>query len=235
MQCWVSVFHLKFGCGVCFLLRFNSQCSSLSLASHPITKLHAASRAAPAAAAASLSVCLFVLWHQSHSKVEADIAPFRALLLGMFFMTVGFEIDLALCFNNLPLVASLVSSIRYYCSLGRCSRGGGSLSGVLCRSVPLCYPCCRSSRQSCSFSTARDESLLVSMMRVLGFGHEGIQNDKLAAHRFLPAEWYMTRPVRQTRLAVPYTGSFQSAVSHENSSPRDARAACASGWLLEFL
>lgn len=43
-------------------------------------------------------------------KVEADIAPFRALLLGMFFMTVGFEIDLVLCFNNLPLVASLVSA-----------------------------------------------------------------------------------------------------------------------------
>ncbi|CAM9991273.1 unnamed protein product [Scytosiphon promiscuus] len=44
-------------------------------------------------------------------QVEADIAPFRALLLGMFFMTVGFEIDLALCFSNLPLVASLVSGL----------------------------------------------------------------------------------------------------------------------------
>ena len=46
--------------------------------------------------------------------MEADIAPFRALLLGMFFMTVGFEIDLALCFNNLPLVASLVSSLGHF-------------------------------------------------------------------------------------------------------------------------
>lgn len=27
-------------------------------------------------------------------QVEADIAPFRGLLLGLFFMTVGFEIDL---------------------------------------------------------------------------------------------------------------------------------------------
>lgn len=43
-------------------------------------------------------------------QVEADIAPFRALLLGMFFMTVGFEIDVLLCLNNLPLVAGLVSS-----------------------------------------------------------------------------------------------------------------------------
>lgn len=49
-------------------------------------------------------------------QVEADIAPFRALLLGMFFMTVGFEIDLVLCFNNLPLVASLVSPSLFFSS-----------------------------------------------------------------------------------------------------------------------
>ncbi|CAM9157281.1 unnamed protein product [Discosporangium mesarthrocarpum] len=44
-------------------------------------------------------------------QVEADIAPFRALLLGLFFMTVGFEINLGLIFSNLPLVASLVSGL----------------------------------------------------------------------------------------------------------------------------
>jgi voltage-gated potassium channel Kch len=40
--------------------------------------------------------------------VEADIAPFRGMLLGLFFMTVGFEIDLGLVASNLPLVGSLV-------------------------------------------------------------------------------------------------------------------------------
>lgn len=54
--------------------------------------------------------CKSIFFRLFVPKVEADIAPFRALLLGMFFMTVGFEIDLALCFNNLPLVASLVSA-----------------------------------------------------------------------------------------------------------------------------
>jgi Kef-type K+ transport system membrane component KefB len=41
-------------------------------------------------------------------QVEADIAPFRGILLGLFFVTVGFEIDLKLIARNLPLVGSLV-------------------------------------------------------------------------------------------------------------------------------
>ena len=41
-------------------------------------------------------------------QVEADIAPFRGLLLGLFFMTVGFEIDMAFICSRFPQVASLV-------------------------------------------------------------------------------------------------------------------------------
>lgn len=44
-------------------------------------------------------------------QVEADIAPFRGILLGLFFVTVGFEIDLKLIASNLPLVGSLVFGI----------------------------------------------------------------------------------------------------------------------------
>jgi monovalent cation:H+ antiporter-2, CPA2 family len=44
-------------------------------------------------------------------QVEADIAPFRGVLLGLFFVTVGFEIDLKLIASNLPLVSSLVIGI----------------------------------------------------------------------------------------------------------------------------
>ncbi|CAM9821813.1 unnamed protein product [Chrysoparadoxa australica] len=41
-------------------------------------------------------------------QVEVDIAPFRALLLGLFFMTVGFEIDVGLVLTQAPLVGSMV-------------------------------------------------------------------------------------------------------------------------------
>lgn len=44
-------------------------------------------------------------------QVEADIAPFRGVLLGLFFVTVGFEIDLHLIASNLPAVTSLVFGI----------------------------------------------------------------------------------------------------------------------------
>jgi CPA2 family monovalent cation:H+ antiporter-2 len=44
-------------------------------------------------------------------QVEADIAPFRGVLLGLFFVTVGFEIDLGLIASNLPLVSAIVVGI----------------------------------------------------------------------------------------------------------------------------
>lgn len=43
-----------------------------------------------------------------HYQVEADIAPFRGLLLGLFFITVGFSIDLKLLVSNAPLIGSLL-------------------------------------------------------------------------------------------------------------------------------
>lgn len=44
-------------------------------------------------------------------QVEADIAPFRGILLGLFFVTVGFEIDVRLIANNLPVVSAVVAGI----------------------------------------------------------------------------------------------------------------------------
>ena len=46
-------------------------------------------------------------------QIEADIAPFRGILLGLFFVTVGFEIDLGLIASNLPLVSSIVAAIVF--------------------------------------------------------------------------------------------------------------------------
>jgi len=44
-------------------------------------------------------------------QVEAEVAPFRGVLLGLFFITVGFTIDLTLIAQNLPLVISSVGGI----------------------------------------------------------------------------------------------------------------------------
>jgi CPA2 family monovalent cation:H+ antiporter-2 len=42
-----------------------------------------------------------------HHKVEADIAPFKDILLGTFFVVVGMKIDVFLFINNLPLIVGL--------------------------------------------------------------------------------------------------------------------------------
>lgn len=41
-------------------------------------------------------------------QVEADIRPFRGILVGLFFMTVGMSIDITLILNELLLITSLV-------------------------------------------------------------------------------------------------------------------------------
>lgn len=44
-------------------------------------------------------------------QVAAEIAPFRGLLLGLFFMTVGLDLDLSLILEKAGLVAGLVVSL----------------------------------------------------------------------------------------------------------------------------
>ncbi|KAL3780219.1 hypothetical protein ACHAW5_009783 [Stephanodiscus triporus] len=44
-------------------------------------------------------------------KIEAELSPFRAVLVGLFFFSVGFEIDLALIASKFGLVASIVLGI----------------------------------------------------------------------------------------------------------------------------
>ena len=44
-------------------------------------------------------------------QVAAEIQPFRGLLLGLFFMTVGMSIDLGLALNNFAIVAVLAAAI----------------------------------------------------------------------------------------------------------------------------
>ena len=44
-------------------------------------------------------------------KIEAEISPFRGVLVGLFFFSVGFEIDLGLIGSKLGLVTSIVLGI----------------------------------------------------------------------------------------------------------------------------
>ena len=61
-------------------------------------------------------------------QIEADIKPFRGLLLGLFFMTIGMSIDLALIFDQLGLIVLIVVSLML---------GKTIIISALCRIVGL--------------------------------------------------------------------------------------------------
>jgi CPA2 family monovalent cation:H+ antiporter-2 len=61
-------------------------------------------------------------------QVEADIRPFRGILLGLFFMTVGMSIDIALIQRELAQIALLVVCLMV---------GKSIVTALLCRSVGL--------------------------------------------------------------------------------------------------
>lgn len=44
-------------------------------------------------------------------QIEADIRPFRGILLGLFFMTIGMSINISLIMENLGLIAIMVTSL----------------------------------------------------------------------------------------------------------------------------
>ncbi len=61
-------------------------------------------------------------------QIEADIRPFRGILLGLFFMTIGMGIDIGLILDNLGLIAVLVVSLL---------AGKALVTAGLCRVVGL--------------------------------------------------------------------------------------------------
>lgn len=64
-------------------------------------------------------------------QIEADIKPFRGILLGLFFMTIGMSIDIALIVNQLGLIALIVASLligKALITLGLCRVVGAPLS-----------------------------------------------------------------------------------------------------------
>jgi monovalent cation:H+ antiporter-2, CPA2 family len=52
-----------------------------------------------------------------HHKVEADIASFKDLLLGVFFVTVGMKIDLAFFIHHLPSILGILAAVMLLKSL----------------------------------------------------------------------------------------------------------------------
>jgi len=61
-------------------------------------------------------------------QVEADIKPFRGLLLGLFFMTIGMTIDMSFILTHLGLIALLVTALLI---------GKTIITSLLCRAFGI--------------------------------------------------------------------------------------------------
>jgi len=72
-----------------------------------------------------------------HHKVEADIAPFKDILLGTFFIVVGMKVDVILFLQNLPLIVGLfllvvfVKTLVIFVTLRLSSRSATALKTAL--------------------------------------------------------------------------------------------------------
>ncbi len=64
-------------------------------------------------------------------QIEGDIRPFRGLLLGLFFMTIGMGIDIAFIWQNFGLILVLVSALLI---------GKAAIITALCRLIRLPLP-----------------------------------------------------------------------------------------------
>ena len=73
-------------------------------------------------------------------QLEADIEPFRGLLLGLFFLGVGMALDLNVVFNNWLLILSAVVAMMFVKSLvifGIAKLAGSSNTNAMDRAVVM--------------------------------------------------------------------------------------------------
>lgn len=61
-------------------------------------------------------------------QIEADIKPFRGILLGLFFMTIGMSINIGFILENVGLIIGLVVSLML---------GKAAITALLCRMVGI--------------------------------------------------------------------------------------------------
>ena len=72
-----------------------------------------------------------------HHKVEADIAPFKDILLGIFFVVVGMKIDLAMFIENIGMIVAIfmlilvVKTLIIFALLRLSSKSATSLKSAL--------------------------------------------------------------------------------------------------------
>lgn len=114
-----------------------------------------------------------ILANSKHrAKIEAEISPFRGVLVGLFFFSVGFEIDLGLVTSKFGLVASIVlgimalkaAIITALCPLFGLSLADSSRAGfLLCEVSEFAFVAFRMARSHGIFDEGTTKLLLTAV------------------------------------------------------------------------
>jgi len=129
-------------------------------------------------------------------QVEADIRPFRGLLLGLFFMTVGLSMDLGVVFERLTEVVLVVV-------------------GLLVLKAALISALCA------AFRLPAEEALRVGLFLAQGGEFGFVLFDSAIAHQVLPAAegQTLTAAVALSMIATPFLAQLGSALAERLRRP----------------
>ncbi|MFT3847558.1 MAG: cation:proton antiporter [Propionivibrio sp.] len=143
-------------------------------------------------------------------QVEEDIKPFRDVLLGLFFVTVGMMLDAQLVLRNLPLVAAVLASlfvVKAVIVFGL-SRLYGSMTGAAMRSgLWLCaggefgFVLLSDVRASALAPATVVQAVLAALVISMLLAPIIVQHSDRIVMRFAASEWLM-RSLQLTTLAA---------------------------------
>lgn len=153
-------------------------------------------------------------------QVEEDIKPFRDVLLGLFFVTVGMMLDLGLVFSNVVfvlLVLAVLLLVKFFLVFGL-SRLFGSMSGAAMRSgLWLCaggefgFVLLSDIREYRVAPSATLQVVLAALVISMFLAPLIVHYSDRLVLRFAASEWLM-RSLQLTRLAAHALGTEKHAV-----------------------
>ena len=139
-----------------------------------------------------------------HHKVEADIAPFKDILLGTFFVVVGMKVDVSLFANNLALIIGLFLLVLAFKTL------------IMFLALRLSSTSATSLKTALSLSQVGEFSFVIFAVALSG----GILDEKLASLLVLVVIFSMV----VTPFVMPHINDFVDKLIQEKDMPTDMSA-----------
>ncbi len=153
-------------------------------------------------------------------QVEGDIKPFRDVLLGLFFISIGMRLDLAQVLGEWPLVIGILLALLVFKLLivGGFSRLFGSLPGTALRSgLWLCaggefgFVVLARSDEVGLLMPHQSQPVLAALMLSLLLAPLIVQFSDRLVFRFVASEWLM-RSMQLTQIAAQSLTSEKHAI-----------------------